>query len=603
MSTPSSTHAAAPRSIRNRIGAVFALSLGMFTAALVYGLVQLRNIGEGLTALDAGYLPLASISAQLDAVARQLDRDLDRAARELPRPLAGHRSNAAFHNTSLTEGIRRGHSSVRAAAARITAPEDHRALEQVRVLLDEIDAHREAHHDAAQRWLDAGSEGPDTGRALLTLDTERTALVLKVDELSQLVAGHIQRLSARTAKAQDRALAVSGTLSLLAILLAGVMAAVGNVTLRPIGLLTAQVQRLAQGRDAGPVAVRTGDEIGVLAREFNAMAQAVAERDRRLKERAAVLDRLSLYLRRVLDTIQAGLVVAEESRAVMVNPAARGLWKVEEGAALPERLGALEHGRYEALPFGERLLDVDVVPFGERGVVLVGEDVTGRVQVRERLARAQRLAMVGQMLAQITHEVRNPLNAMSLNAELLGDDLHEPEQVELLETITGEIARLEQLTARYLELSRGRQPELTAADPAEMVRDVLRVEAAALERAGVRHGLTADGPGVVEFDADALRRAVRNVVLNAAEAGARRLAVRVSTAEREITVEIADDGPGMSPLETARAFEPFFTTKARGTGLGLAISRQELEDVGGSISVRTVTGGGSVFELRVPFEV
>ena len=81
----------------------------------------------------------------------------------------------------------------------------------------------------------------------------------------------------------------------------------------------------------------------------------------------------------------------------------------------------------EALPFGDRLLNVDLVPFGLRGALIVGEDVTERIRDRERLARSERLALVGQMLAQVTHEVRNPLNAMSLHAEILCDELADPE--------------------------------------------------------------------------------------------------------------------------------------------------------------------------------
>jgi signal transduction histidine kinase len=330
------------------------------------------------------------------------------------------------------------------------------------------------------------------------------------------------------------------------------------------------------------------------------MAEAVAERDRRLKDRAAALDRLSERLRRVLDTNPAGLVVVDEDRVGMANPAAVRMWGVDEGAALPAALGALPTGRAEALAIDDRRYDLEVVPFGERGRLLVGEDVTERLRDRERLARSERLALVGQMLAQITHEVRNPLNAMSLNAELLAEDVQDEEARAMLATISDEIARLERLTGRYLELSRGRRAELSPADPLEIVRDVVRVEEAALARESVAVRVAGDAGGVGELDVDALRRALRNLVLNAVEAGAQTLEVDVARRGERVRIAVTDDGPGMSEAEVARAFDPFFTTKAQGTGLGLAISRQELEDVGGELGCESTPGEGSVFWIEVP---
>ena len=592
------------RSIRVRILAAFVLSLAAFSGALGYGLVQLRDIGEGLDALDSGYQPLARVSAELEAIARQMDREQDRSTREEPRSLARYRSTTAFYSATLADGIRRGRAVAEAAQGRIRDPDEQVALADALDLLAEIEASRASYDETFAQW----DEQPDlderaTSRALADLDSRRSELILKVDAFAQVIERRIRMVSARTARAQSRAYAVSGTLAGLAVLLAGAMAGVALLTLRPIGQLTAQVQRLAKGDLVGRVQVRSRDEVGVLAREFNAMAEAVAERDRRLKERAEALDRLSLRLRQVLDTIQAGLVVVADGKAEMVNPAAVRLWGVEEGARLPPLLRALEPGRQEGRAAGDRRFDVDVVAFGERGTLVVGEDVTQRLRDRERLARSERLAVVGQMLAQITHEVRNPLNAMSLNAELLVEDLEGTDHHEVIVTITREIRRLEALTARYLELSRGRRPELTPIDPLELVRDVLRIEEVALRRDGVTVSVSGADTGVVDLDVDAVRRALRNLLLNAVEAGAHTVGMAVSRHDTRLRFTVTDDGPGMSDAQRARIFEPFYTTKARGTGLGLAISRQELEDVGGTIRVQPGEGGiGSVFEVEVPVE-
>jgi signal transduction histidine kinase/HAMP domain-containing protein len=518
-----------------------------------------------------------------------MDRDHDRQVREAPRPLAGVRSNAALYTTSLSDAVKRGQSTLDRARPRVTASADKDALEAIGAALTEIEASGQAYEVAVATWLAAeeAETGGDKGRAVLELDRSRQHISLIGGNLSALVEGRIQRVSERTLRAQRRAQAVSGALAGLAVVFAALMGAVALVTLRPIEQLTAQVQRLASGDQVGPIAVRSTDEVGVLAAEFNKMAAAVHERDRRLSERAAALDALSLRLRQVLDTIHAGLVVIEAERAATTNPAAERLWGLQPGAALPEWLGGLGEGRHASVAVGGRLFDLDVAPFGESGRLVVGEDVTDITHERDRAARNERLALVGQMLAQVTHEVRNPLNAISLNAELLGDELPaDSEAVAMLSTISSEIRRLEAVTARYLDLSRRRSPELNPEDPMALVRGVARLEEEGLRREGVVVEVCGAPTATVELDGDALRRALRNLLRNAVEAGARhiRFDVALTTSPAMLEVVVEDDGPGLGDGEEHAAFEPFYTTKAKGTGLGLAISRQELEDVGGTLT-------------------
>ena len=92
-------------SIRFRVLAAFVFSLAAFSGALGYGLFQLRAIGGSLAVLDSGYLPLAAVAVELDALARQLDREHDGFAREESRPVVGRRTSAEFFSASLGAGI------------------------------------------------------------------------------------------------------------------------------------------------------------------------------------------------------------------------------------------------------------------------------------------------------------------------------------------------------------------------------------------------------------------------------------------------------------------------------------------------------------------
>ena len=594
----------APHGIRNRVLAVFTLSLLFFVGVLMYGIAQLRAIGDSLVVVGVGYQPLSGVAANLQAVVGSNDRGFDRFTPSGPRPLEGYRESAKLYETSIRDGLADARSILDTAAASTESVEELAAIARMRQQVDTIDAAGVRYREAFEAWLAANeSPPPDAAQATAVraeMDRRRGELRNEISELGGLVDGRIQAVFEQTLRAQSRALLMSLVLVAVASFVSGVLATVALVTLRPIGLLTEQVQRLAKGDYAGRVDVSGSDEVAVLAREFNAMAAAVSERDRRLHERAEALDRLSHRLRQVIDSIRAGLLVVERGRVATLNPAAAALWGISEGDPVPSWLDALSLGAHEGVAAGGRQFDVAVVPFGDGGELIVGDDVTDRLRDRERLARSERLALVGQMLAQITHEVRNPLNAISLNAELLAEEIEDGESSAMLSVLTSEIHRLEGVTARYLDLARRRQSEPTSEDPLAIVREGAQLEREALRRASVELAVSGTSRGVGELDGEALRRVLRNVVRNAVEAGAHAIHVSVEPRADAVVVSVTDDGPGMDADQLARIFEPFYTTKAKGTGLGLAISRQELEDIGGSLVCESAPGRGSTFRVMLP---
>ncbi len=236
--------------------------------------------------------------------------------------------------------------------------------------------------------------------------------------------------------------------------------------------------------------------------------------------------------------------------------------------------------------------------------------VAERDAERERRVRSERLAMVGQMLAQVTHEVRNPLNALSLNVELLLEDVRaadfpgQPGAETLAVGLMGEIRRLEAVTERYLDLARRPALVLAPEDPVALVRSVVAVEEEAMRRGGVAVGVRDLGVAgrSVEIDGGVLRRALYNLLQNAAQAGARQVTVQVGfepgDAGGVLIVRVQDDGRGVPESVRAHLFEPFYTTRVEGTGLGLAVARQSIEDAGGTLSYFP-GDPGSVFEIRM----
>ena len=196
--------------------------------------------------------------------------------------------------------------------------------------------------------------------------------------------------------------------------------------------------------------------------------------------------------------------------------------------------------------------------------------------------------------------MRNPLNAMSLNAELLAEELEvvpeerREEALAILGTVTGEIGRLEEVTEQYLDLARLRQATPEPEDVAALVRGVARLLDEELRRGGVAVELAIDEVGELEIDGSQVRRALMNVVRNAAQSGAKTIRVQLARAGDHVELSVRDDGPGMDPEVAARAFDPFFSTRSRGTGLGLAITRRILEDHGGEVRIATDEEGTEV---------
>ncbi len=234
------------------------------------------------------------------------------------------------------------------------------------------------------------------------------------------------------------------------------------------------------------------------------------------------------------------------------------------------------------------------------------------VEEREReLVRSERLAAVGKMAAMITHEVRNPLSSIGLNAELLEEELGElaggagEEARSICRAITREVDRLTAITEEYLSLARLPKPRLAASsagalvdDLARFVRDDLATRQVIL---AVEH---ADGVPNAMMDEAQIRQALLNLVRNAAEAvaskGGGHVWMRTRGTETRVMIDVVDDGPGIPTELRERLFDPFVSTKEGGTGLGLAVTHQIVKDHSGAIQIASSAGTGTTFTIELP---
>jgi signal transduction histidine kinase len=221
-------------------------------------------------------------------------------------------------------------------------------------------------------------------------------------------------------------------------------------------------------------------------------------------------------------------------------------------------------------------------------------------ELEATLARGQRLAALGRVVAGVAHEVRNPLAGMKLRLDLLarsgGLDGGAREDVTVC---LGEIARLNRLVESLLTVSRAKTLAQVPIDLAVLADERIARSAAVAQKAGVR--LSRRGEGQAYGDPDALAGAVDNLLRNAVEASPTggEVVVYLGTAHDGTAVlDVEDGGPGIPEARRAELFEPFFTTKPEGTGLGLWISRLLLEAKGASLRYDRV---GDRTRMRIAF--
>ncbi len=219
-------------------------------------------------------------------------------------------------------------------------------------------------------------------------------------------------------------------------------------------------------------------------------------------------------------------------------------------------------------------------------------------QGRAAELEAERLRAFREVARRVAHEMKNPLTPVRFAVSQLSRTAT-AEQQEALEVLRAESSRLEALAREFANL--GRLPEGPAAevDLGELLEELLRTSLP--EGMESTLALSSGTPHILGHY-DPLRRALANLIRNSVEAcgGAGRLDVSVRSQGEQVTVTVADHGPGIPPEDRHRVFEPYFTRKADGTGLGLAIVKQVVDLHRGAIRLEETPGGGATFVVTLP---
>ena len=248
-------------------------------------------------------------------------------------------------------------------------------------------------------------------------------------------------------------------------------------------------------------------------------------------------------------------------------------------------------------------------PIGRSAIL---RDITERRRLEEEKLRSERLAVIGTMSARLAHEIRNPLSSITLNVELIRDEIETltqrnpdtgQESRELLRVLDSEVRRVQNVTEDYLKFARLPRPRCQPVALNDLLDQQLGFMASLFTATRVK--LVTELAGnlpVIQADEAQLWQAALNLVRNALEAmpAGGTLTVRTTARENWVVLTIADTGKGMTEAERQHLFKPFFSTKVGGTGLGLPLTQQVITEHAGTIRCDSVPGHGTTFVIELP---
>ncbi len=255
------------------------------------------------------------------------------------------------------------------------------------------------------------------------------------------------------------------------------------------------------------------------------------------------------------------------------------------------------------------ILFVMILFIARRAEVTIAARAAERNKLEEKLHQTERLAALGEMIAGVSHEIRNPLGIIRSTAELLCSRIENERQKRLSSIIVEESTRLNDILTEFLDFARPKDLRVSLCrieDVLERNLEVLEPQCQMLSVAIEREYHAGDCK--IEADGDLLYRAFVNLLANAVQAMPEGGVLRVKTAIRNgkdglphFEVRINDTGQGIPPDVQKKIFNPFFTTREKGTGLGLAIVRSIIDGHNGDVEVRSAVGKGTAMIVRLPF--
>ena len=504
-------------SLTTRIFFLFVLAMISLLAASLYSTVIIDRQRNSLALLNDGYLPLIKTIAQIETVAGNQEKDLNRIFEVDDTRVRTVLTRLVVHYFPLV--LRRNIESAEAKVALLlkrSSDNDHLSLlDAVAKDLASIKTLQAQYEDVSKVLVDQENIDPEAFKARQEQITSiERDLKRSITLISLRLEQQVSRVSMTIERRGNQSLMVMGVMIAAALIIALVVLFLVAWSLSPLRRLKEEATRISQGDYSHRIKVKRNDEIGELAAEFDAMRHSLHVRDLELK------------------------------------------------------------------------------------------------QHREDLLRSERLAAVGKMAYHVTHEIRNPLSSISLNAEMLLEDLGHgdmaPDVRSSMEAIIRETERLSAITEEYLMFARLPKGERQKVELPRVIGHVATLMEPSAMVKNIKLSTEIRAEASVLADENQLIQALINLVKNAIEAMGEEggeIALILDRDGQKAEISVQDNGKGLPPDQSPeKLFDPFVSTKIGGTGLGLAVCQSIARDFGGSITCRNRLTGGAEFTLTLPVE-
>lgn len=245
------------------------------------------------------------------------------------------------------------------------------------------------------------------------------------------------------------------------------------------------------------------------------------------------------------------------------------------------------------------------------GTVLTSHDITERKELEHQLLQSERLATIGEMSAKVAHEIRNPLSSISLNTELLYDEIsndngeRKSDAENLIQSILNEVDTLTAISDEYLQFARFPKLETRPASINEVLIELTKFFNKEIVQRCItlKDNYASDLPQIL-LDTKQIKQAFLNIMKNSFESMPEGGELNITTRLKDENVEVIinDTGSGINRSDIRRVFDPFYSTKVKGTGLGLALTMKTVEGHGGDIICESTIAKGTTMTISFPVE-
>lgn len=367
-----------------------------------------------------------------------------------------------------------------------------------------------------------------------------------------------------------------------------------------------------------------------LNQQFESLNLELQDSNYMLQNKVAELDVLANYLKNIFDNMVQGILVLDLNGMVTTCNAAaekilgiksqkilfKRFWDLFEdnlfGFSMHTALNLDPSARHETATYnilhGQSELEIVTAYAGQdQGLILMLRDVTEMRHLQTLAARADRMKALGEMAAQVAHEIRNPLGGIKGFASLLKRDLSDrPSQQKMAASIVEGTDNLDHLVDRILHYSRPVHPHPEKTDLIALLQDIkthLMADANILPNIAIKIDAPFDQL-LLNLDPALIKSALLNLLVNAVQAMPNGGTVGLSVQKQPACalVSISDTGTGISEENLAKLYSPFFTTKPQGNGLGLAEVQKVVQAHGGTIDVMSTVNKGTTFTIKLPFQ-